>query len=109
MILQLIHWAVTPIAIALALPRHFAVMYAFTSIFVLWCIHFNALDLEFPFGSRVNDLPMNEMQQDWNKSVVTLLHKRATRPPNLKYDPEVHAECDIVMSDANVLYVPKTP
>merc|ERR1719473_386099 len=89
MILQLLHWAMTPIASALALPRGWAVLLAFFSIFVLWCIHFNALDLEFPFGARVNDLPMNEMQQDWNKSVITLLDKRATRPPMFKYNAEV--------------------
>merc|ERR1719359_10934 len=86
MILQLIHWAVTPIAASLALPRAWAVALAFTSIFVLWCIHFNALDLEFPFGTRVNDLPMNELQQDWNNSLVTLLDKRASRPPLFKYE-----------------------
>merc|ERR1719456_1405649 len=87
MILQLFHWAVTPVASALALPRAFAVVLAFCSIFVLWCIHFNALDLEFPFGARVNDLPMDSFQQDWNKSVVTLLHKRASRPPDFDFDP----------------------
>merc|ERR1719313_1400945 len=43
MILQLIHWAMTPIAAAVALPRGWAVLLSFLLIFVLWCIHFNAL------------------------------------------------------------------
>merc|ERR1719506_1701877 len=47
MILQLLHWAMMPVASSLALPRAWAVVFAFSSIFVLWCIHFNALDLEF--------------------------------------------------------------
>merc|ERR1712232_8595 len=88
MILQLLHWAIMPVMAAFALPRGWAALFSFFSIFVLWCIHFNALDLEFPFGSRVNDLPMNEFQQDWNKSVCTLLADRATRPPMFQYDPE---------------------
>merc|ERR1719329_1513778 len=70
MILQILHYACTPIASALAMPRGWAVVFSFASIYVLWCIHFNALDLEFPFGSRENDLPMVEMQQDWNHSIV---------------------------------------
>merc|ERR1719198_827883 len=107
MILQMLHWALTPFAAALALPRPWAVVVSFLTIFVLWCIHFNALDLEFPFGGRVNDLPMNEFQQDWNNSLITLLDKRATRPPIFTYEAEAHGELDIVMSDASALYVPK--
>lgn len=106
MVLQLLHWAMTPVSAALALPRAYAVAYSFASIFVLWCIHFNALDLEFPFGTRVNDLPMDEMQQDWNKSIITLLAVRATRPPGFKYEANLHNDLDIVMSDASELYIP---
>merc|ERR1719272_2487838 len=109
MILQLVHYAVTPVLAALALPRAGAVIFSFLSIFVLWCIHFNALDLEFPFGTRVNDLPMIEMQQDWNYSLVTLVDKRATRPPEFKYNAPVHAQLFSAMSDASELYVPETP
>merc|ERR1712190_703808 len=89
-ILQLLHYVMTPFASSLALPRAWAVLLSFFSIFVLWCIHFNALDLEFPFGTRVNDLPMNEFQQDWNNSLITLLDQRATRPPIFKFEPHVH-------------------
>merc|ERR1711933_417169 len=106
-ILQLIHWATMPVVASMALPRGWAVLFSFCSIFVLWCIHFNALDLEFPFGNRVNDLPMNEFMQDWNRSIITLLDKKATRPPVFKYDPTTHNAVDIVMSDASDLYVPK--
>merc|ERR1719440_591952 len=86
MVLQLLHYVLTPLGLALSVSRGWAVAISFFSIFVLWCIHFNALDLEFPFGSRCNDLPMNEFQQDWNKSVITLLQPLATRPPEFKYE-----------------------
>merc|ERR1719272_1326074 len=104
--LQLLHWIVYPLACALAAPRGWAVSYAFVSIFVLWCIHFNALDLEFPFGARVNDLPMNEFQQDWNKSITTLLNRKAACHPNFDYQSQYHDQLTIVMSDASELYVP---
>lgn len=106
MILQIIHWTLTPFAASLAVPRAWAVFMSFSSIFTLWCIHFNALDLEFPFGTRVNDLPMHEMQQEWNKSVCTLLCKRAQRPPVFTYEPEVHDDLEMAMSDASALYAP---
>merc|ERR1711879_9032 len=80
--------------------------YSFFSIFVLWCVHFNALDLEFPFGDRVNDLLMHDMQQDWNNSICALLDKRASQPPKFNYDPTVHNDIKIAMSDASDLYVP---
>eukprot|EP00927_Polykrikos_kofoidii_P069900 TRINITY_DN6561_c0_g2_i1.p1 TRINITY_DN6561_c0_g2~~TRINITY_DN6561_c0_g2_i1.p1 ORF type:complete len:563 (-),score=90.38 TRINITY_DN6561_c0_g2_i1:33-1721(-) len=106
MILQLLHWAMIPIGASLAAPRAWAVGFSFFSIFVLWCIHFNALDLEFPFGNRVNDLPMAEMQQDWNRSIYTLLDRRATRPPHFAYDAQVHDDIILQMSEVSELYVP---
>merc|ERR1719272_639789 len=109
MLLQLVHYAIAPIGLALAMPRGWATVFSFCSIFVLWCIHFNALDLEFPFGTRVNDLPMNEMQQDWNKSLATLLEVRAQRPPLFDYYAPIHKEFMSVMSDASDLYIPKNP
>eukprot|EP00930_Biecheleria_cincta_P016819 TRINITY_DN13558_c0_g1_i1.p1 TRINITY_DN13558_c0_g1~~TRINITY_DN13558_c0_g1_i1.p1 ORF type:complete len:499 (-),score=52.17 TRINITY_DN13558_c0_g1_i1:33-1529(-) len=109
MILQLIHWIMIPVSTSLALPRTWAVLFSFFSIFVLWCIHFNALDLEFPFGTRVNDLPMDLMQQDWNKSICMLLDRRATRPPSFAYDWGEHKDLTVVMSDASDLYVPIIP
>lgn len=64
----------------------------------LRCVHFNALDLEFPFGSRINDLPMQELQQDWNNSICTLVDKRATRPPHFEYDSALHEGLSMAMS-----------
>merc|ERR1712048_532089 len=108
MILLQLHWAITPVAASLAMPPGQAVTFSFFSISVFWCIHFNALDLEFPFGDRVNDLPMHEFQRDWNNSVCSLLDDFAQRPPQFDYDPLVHNEIKIAMSDASALYVPKT-
>jgi len=106
MILQITHFVMVPFAAALAIPRGWAALFSFCTIFCLWCIHFNALDLEFPFGTRVNDLPMDEMQQDWNKSLCTLIDKRGSRPPAFAYDATVHGRLEVLMSDQSELYVP---
>merc|ERR1719310_1890861 len=93
------HWLATPVAAAMAVPKWWAVLLQFFSIFVLWCIHFNALDLEFPFGTRINDLPMKEFQTDWNKSISTLLQRRAREPPHFAFEREKHEDIAIAMSD----------
>jgi len=51
-------------------------------------------------------LPMQELQQDWNNSIRTLLANRATRPPVFEYDRQFHGELHMAMSDASELYVP---
>merc|ERR1719162_1001000 len=106
MILQMLHYAMVPMGAVLAVPRAWAVLFSFATIFVLWCIHFNAIELEFPFGTRTNDLPMIEFQKDWNNSISTLIDKMATRPPVFDYNPELHAFLTIAMSDASDLFIP---
>jgi len=101
MVLQLLHWFCTPLGAALAVPRFWATLLSFLSIFVLWCIHFNAIELEFPFGNRANDLPMVQLQQEWNESIRTLLDKRATKPPGFDYQPDFHNDLCMAMSDAS--------
>jgi hypothetical protein len=49
---------------------------------------------------------MDLFMQEWNKSVSTLVHKLACRPPEFKYDPELHNELVVQMSDASDLYIP---
>eukprot|EP00930_Biecheleria_cincta_P018015 TRINITY_DN14165_c0_g6_i1.p1 TRINITY_DN14165_c0_g6~~TRINITY_DN14165_c0_g6_i1.p1 ORF type:complete len:572 (-),score=82.88 TRINITY_DN14165_c0_g6_i1:29-1597(-) len=108
MILQMLHWFVMPLGAALAVPRAWAVLLSFFSIFVLWCIHFNAIELEFPFGDRTNDLPMVQLQQDWNDSVWTLLDRRATRPPGFEYQPDLHCDPAMAMSDGTEFGNPRS-
>merc|ERR1712217_732151 len=97
MILQVIHYAIVPVGSALALPRGWAVLFSSSAAFVLWCIHLNAIELEFPFGTRSNDLPMVEFQRDWNKSITTLANRRAIQPPLFAHDPQMHDEFTTVM------------
>jgi predicted membrane chloride channel (bestrophin family) len=91
MILQIVHFLTIPVGSSLALPRMWAVLFSFVSIFTLWCIHFNAIELEFPFGTRANDLPMVEFQQEWNKSLTTLACRKAVQPPQFAYNPHKHS------------------
>lgn len=103
MVMLLIHWFMCPVLTNILLNRFLAALTSFMVIFFLWCIHYIALQLESPFGDRDNDLPMHQMQHDWNKSVGTLLAHRAQRPPSFAYVPSVHRQLEMKMSDGSQL------
>lgn len=109
MVMLLLHWAVCPVVASILLNRTLAAITCFVVIFFLWCINFIALDLEYPFGSKDNDLPMDQMQSDWNKSVATLLHKRANQPPRFDYFPEIHNQLATVKSSRGQTIYSKGP
>jgi putative membrane protein len=100
MVMLLIHWAATPLLCAHLLDDAFVcALVAFGVIFFIWCINYIALQLEQPFGTDSNDLPMAQMQRDWNKSIGTLLAKRAQRPPLFEFDRTTHRRLEVAMSD----------
>lgn len=61
-----------------------AAMFAFVIIFSFHSINYIAGELEDPFGHDANDLPLANMTQDMNTSLITLLAARAmTVPPSI--------------------------
>ena len=52
-------------------------------VFVLWCLHLIAGELENPFGDDKNDLNMSEMQVDMNESLAALISAEAQETPTL--------------------------
>lgn len=47
----------------------------------MWATIFIANQIDQPFGEDANDLPMAEMQQDFNNSLLSLLHPLAKQVP----------------------------
>eukprot|EP00933_Yihiella_yeosuensis_P050303 TRINITY_DN48078_c0_g1_i1.p1 TRINITY_DN48078_c0_g1~~TRINITY_DN48078_c0_g1_i1.p1 ORF type:complete len:542 (-),score=63.55 TRINITY_DN48078_c0_g1_i1:178-1803(-) len=101
MVLLLLHWSVVPVLCAMLLEKTKAAVVSFLVVFFLWCLNFIALQLESPFGSEANDLPMEQMQRDWNNSLGTLLARRVQRPPNFAFEPDVHRNLGIEQSDGS--------
>jgi len=100
-VMLLVHWAISPIISSLMLNKWMAAGTSFASIFFLWCMNYTALQLESPFGKEANDLPMDQMQSDWNKSVGTLLANRAQYPPTFQFDAQMHRRLNLRMSDGS--------
>eukprot|EP00927_Polykrikos_kofoidii_P058363 TRINITY_DN5283_c1_g1_i4.p1 TRINITY_DN5283_c1_g1~~TRINITY_DN5283_c1_g1_i4.p1 ORF type:complete len:599 (+),score=118.04 TRINITY_DN5283_c1_g1_i4:140-1936(+) len=96
----LIHWVLCPfLTNILVSDRWLAMGLSMAIVFFPWCINFIALQLEMPFGEGDNDLPMEQMQADWNKSVGTLLMFQAQRPPEFAFNQRVHCQLVMSMSD----------
>merc|ERR1712039_719961 len=58
----------------------------FIGIFTLWSINYVAHEIERPFGDGCNDLPLVEMQANFNESLTALLEKEAMQPPVFNFD-----------------------
>jgi predicted membrane chloride channel (bestrophin family) len=98
MVILVIHWFMSPFVAAMLLSPVLSALATFLVIFFVWSLNFIALQLERPFGERPNDLPMDQMQADWNQSLGTLLSARAQKPPKFGYNQGYHRQLDIIMS-----------
>eukprot|EP00928_Gymnodinium_smaydae_P033637 TRINITY_DN24035_c0_g2_i3.p1 TRINITY_DN24035_c0_g2~~TRINITY_DN24035_c0_g2_i3.p1 ORF type:complete len:531 (-),score=79.35 TRINITY_DN24035_c0_g2_i3:118-1710(-) len=54
---------------------------SFVVIVSFWGVNYLAVELENPYGDDTNDLPLHDMQRDMNRSLRSLLHPKAVRPP----------------------------
>lgn len=94
-----VHWAAMPIISAIVLRKDIAALTSFVVVFFTWCVHHIAVQLEQPFGYDANDLPMYQMQHEWNMSLSTLLLRRAQQPPKFEFNAGVHRKLETSLSD----------
>merc|ERR1712232_595059 len=80
---QLIAWLLllltflTPIMIGQAVrSKIFAALFTFVPIFGMYSINIIALELENPFGTDDNDLPLWHFQKEMNSCLLMLVHPR---------------------------------
>jgi predicted membrane chloride channel (bestrophin family) len=90
-VMLMTHWLLAAWVCATSIvSRAWAVILVFAVIMSYWSIHFIALELEDPFGSDSNDLPLQEMQRDLNKSIKALLDPVAMKSPEFAYNAAYH-------------------
>mmetsp|Transcript_25196 Transcript_25196/g.78475 ORF Transcript_25196/g.78475 Transcript_25196/m.78475 type:complete len:559 (+) Transcript_25196:79-1755(+) len=81
-VMMIVHWFVTPLLASQVLDSRVAA--GFTSFFVtfaFWCLIYIALEIDQPFGDDENDLPLKDMQKDFNQSLLRLMHPLAQKVP----------------------------
>eukprot|EP00929_Paragymnodinium_shiwhaense_P013289 TRINITY_DN121154_c0_g1_i1.p1 TRINITY_DN121154_c0_g1~~TRINITY_DN121154_c0_g1_i1.p1 ORF type:complete len:538 (-),score=47.60 TRINITY_DN121154_c0_g1_i1:192-1805(-) len=88
----ILNWALLPLIASLFIPNALAAaVLTFCSTFALWSINYIAAQLEMPFGDDLNDLPVADMQKEFNKSLHMLMHPMTRTPPTFRYLSSKHA------------------
>jgi len=91
------YWVVTPFYAALAIEKvWWAGVLCFMVSSAFWSLIYIAQEIDQPFGEDANDLPLAEMQMDFNRSLVTLLDMRTQIPPGFDLDALVSRIPDTV-------------
>jgi len=81
-VMLLLFTTMTPLALAYYCDLSTtAGLLSFIAVSIYWCINYIAAELEMPFGSDANDLPMIEFQNRMNMSLTSLLDEHAQIPP----------------------------
>lgn len=77
-ILLFLHILLTPLMIScLIQSKIWAPLFTFVPIFAMFSVNFIGVELENPFGTDDNDLPLAHFQGEMNKCLMMLLHESA--------------------------------
>lgn len=91
--LLIVHACLTPLLSGLLLNSGiWSLVFTFVSVFAFWGTNYVASELESPFADHANKLPVAAMQVDFNRSLWTLLEKRAQEPPSFAFDKVKHSK-----------------
>lgn len=103
----LIHWVMTPFLMAsLCDDWCWAGVLTFITVFILWNMNYVATAIESPFGDGTNDLPLLEMQREFNNSLTTLLMREAQSAPDFSFSHVVHQQVRVQSVEQNRLADP---
>eukprot|EP00929_Paragymnodinium_shiwhaense_P059175 TRINITY_DN29626_c0_g2_i1.p1 TRINITY_DN29626_c0_g2~~TRINITY_DN29626_c0_g2_i1.p1 ORF type:complete len:514 (+),score=122.50 TRINITY_DN29626_c0_g2_i1:137-1678(+) len=95
-VMLFMHWVLAPIMAALVVEDLAACgMVTFVNSFSFWCINYIAAEIEMPFGDNPNDLPVEELQLDFNSSLSRLMNPLVQSPPEFRFDKEMHTEMQL--------------
>eukprot|EP00930_Biecheleria_cincta_P058525 TRINITY_DN44342_c0_g1_i1.p1 TRINITY_DN44342_c0_g1~~TRINITY_DN44342_c0_g1_i1.p1 ORF type:complete len:573 (+),score=64.87 TRINITY_DN44342_c0_g1_i1:76-1794(+) len=82
LMIMILHWFLTPIVACMYVQSAvLASCFIFIGQTGLWSVIFISAEMDQPFGEDPNDLPMAEMQRDFNRSLLSLLHPMSQRVP----------------------------
>eukprot|EP00930_Biecheleria_cincta_P103908 TRINITY_DN9601_c0_g1_i4.p1 TRINITY_DN9601_c0_g1~~TRINITY_DN9601_c0_g1_i4.p1 ORF type:complete len:440 (-),score=56.84 TRINITY_DN9601_c0_g1_i4:34-1245(-) len=99
----LVHWGMTAVITAQLISSWWCAggVCAFVTC-AFWSLFYIAMEIDQPFGSDANDLPVEYIQRTFNQSLLTLLDPEAADPPSLISDPSADMSPRFVASDPNV-------
>lgn len=81
-LLLFVHWFTTPFLACLYINSAvLSSLFVFVGQAGMWTLIYIANQLDQPFGEDSNDLPMADLQQDFNRSLISLLHPLSKQVP----------------------------
>lgn len=84
-----LQWFFTPFFAAYAIDnREAASLMCFLYTCTYACLIYIPNEIDQPFGSDANDLPLAEMQRDYNTSLLNLLNPLVQHPPEFEFDKD---------------------
>mmetsp|Transcript_82243 Transcript_82243/g.129476 ORF Transcript_82243/g.129476 Transcript_82243/m.129476 type:complete len:656 (+) Transcript_82243:82-2049(+) len=82
-ILLVVHTFFTPLMMTQVVKNKvWSALLSFFPIFGMYCINFIAVELEMPFGSDENDLPLRNFQTEMNATLLMLIHEKTDHLPH---------------------------
>lgn len=82
--LLIVHWLATPMLASIVINTwYWAGVSCFFVTLGFWSVIYIAKEIDNPFGTDPNDLPMVEVQEEFNRSLLYLLEPLVQRPPRL--------------------------
>merc|ERR1719446_852039 len=82
MVMLMFHAFFTPLICAATVKTtSWACLLTFVVTFSFWTVLYIAVELEMPFGDDENDLPLREMAEDMNRSLLQMMCLEAQQVP----------------------------
>merc|ERR1719401_2535975 len=73
---------ITPFVVASFIThKWWSFIITFVPVFGMYSVNLVATELEMPFGNDANDLPLDDFQEDMNKSLLMLMHTQSDWMP----------------------------
>ncbi|CAE7910058.1 unnamed protein product [Symbiodinium microadriaticum] len=80
-----VHTVYTPfIIVSITTSLYWALPVSFVPIFGMIALNLVASELEMPFGTDENDLPLHHFQREMNQGLLLLLHERSDHIPSTR-------------------------
>lgn len=87
----LLHYIGSPFLASLLISDPTAAsLVTFVTVFSVWSANYIAAEIEMPFGTDPNDLPLGAMQLSFNLRLKSLMQPLSQYPPAFLYDKDFH-------------------
>lgn len=91
--MMLVHWLITPIlASQVCSAWHWAGLISFFVTVAFWSLLYIAMEIDQPFGDDPNDLPVEDMQREFNSNLLLMLDARVRNAPKFSMPVQPHEE-----------------